>query len=242
MPRHSSMTPTRLQGVLHKGLRSQPLQQKARVRGLLLVYPFPVALGNANGLQRRGRAHWHILACVRMRKTNIRQLLTGGSPRSLGRGEQVVKLVLANPKRVRELFECILCDDVIVRMRASDALEKVCRQKPLLLQPLTERLFTEVASIKQPSVQWHLSQILGEIPLNNADTARAIRLLKRTLSESTDWIVINLTLESLARFASEDQDLRSELKQLLPRYLNSPYKSVAARARRLARQLESLQV
>jgi len=65
----------------------------------------------------------------------IKAILTGGNPRSLERTEEVVTLVLSNSFRLNELYACLLEDDQIIRMRASDALEKVCRQHPEWLQP-----------------------------------------------------------------------------------------------------------
>ena len=65
----------------------------------------------------------------------IKAILTGGNPRSLERTEEVVTLVLSNSTRLHELYACLLEDNQIIRMRASDALEKVCRQQPEWLQP-----------------------------------------------------------------------------------------------------------
>lgn len=173
------------------------------------------------------------------KRDTIEQMLTGGDPRSLGRTSEVVSLVLARPAAVQELFDLLFSADEIVRMRAGDALEKVCRSRPALLQPYADRLLTEVAAISQPSVQWHLAQMLSEISLDKQNRRRAIALLKRNLRETDDWIVTNLTLESMMKFAQDDPRFRTELKRLLPAYVKSPYKSVATRARKLLNRLES---
>ncbi|NLG46357.1 hypothetical protein [Gordonia sp. (in: high G+C Gram-positive bacteria)] len=53
-------------------------------------------------------------------------LLAGGDRRTLRNVDAVVREAVGNPKRIAELVGCIIgCDDEIVRMRASDALEKV---------------------------------------------------------------------------------------------------------------------
>lgn len=72
-----------------------------------------------------------------------------------------VDLALGSPSLVEELLECVFSDDEIVRTRASDALEKVCRRRPGPLRPSLERLLVDMAAVRQPSVQWHLAQILG---------------------------------------------------------------------------------
>jgi hypothetical protein len=157
-----------------------------------------------------------------MQAMRIADYLSGGDPRSLGRTAEVPRLVLRHPGRVEELFECLFSGDETLPMRASDALEKVCRQRPELIVPLTRRLLTEVPKIDQPSVQWHLAQILARIPLSGADRRRAITILKRNLKRYDDWIVVNLTLEALAGFV-----------RLLAEFSGASRKSIARRAEKL---------
>ena len=160
-------------------------------------------------------------------------MLSGGDKRSLGRADEVVAHVLAKPKRVAALYDCLFSDDEIVRMRASDALEKVCRERPALVMPFADRLLRDVAKIDQPSVQWHLAQILGTLPLDAALRRRAIAHLKRNLRRYDDWIVINLTLEALAEIAKHSASLRKTLPPILRRYQRDRRKSVAKRASKL---------
>ena len=134
----------------------------------------------------------------------IKAILTGGNPRSLERTEEVVTLVLGNSIRLNELYGCLLEDDEIIRMRASDALEKVCRQRPEWLQAYVPKLLTDVAPIDQASVQWHLAQILGEVELAPKQRAAACSILKRNLAEKKDWIVVNYSMETLAKFSKYD--------------------------------------
>ncbi len=166
----------------------------------------------------------------------IREALSGGDRRSLGRTEEVVSWVLAERSLLAELFSYIFDEDEIVRMRAGDALEKVAREQPEWFIPYVERLLTDVAQIDQHSVQWHLAQILGEVPLTLDQQPRAIALLKRILATYDDWIVVNLTLESLAHFARQDTALRHEFHAILKRYEQHAKKSVASRARKLLRE------
>jgi hypothetical protein len=134
----------------------------------------------------------------------IKAMLTGGNPRALARTEEVVTLVLGNRTRLQELYACLLEEDETIRMRASDALEKVCRGRPAWLQAFVPQLLTEVAAIEQASVQWHLAQILGEVELTPSQRAAACRILKRNLAEKKDWIVVNYSMETLAKFSRDD--------------------------------------
>jgi hypothetical protein len=145
--------------------------------------------------------------------------------------------VLANPANVRELFQCVLSHDEIVRMRASDALEKVCGQNPDCLTPYIDRLLTDVAAIRQPSVQRHVAQMIGELTLNEKQQKRAVRILKNNLETATDWIVLNYTLETFAQFVRSDDSLRAYFVSQLERHTHSQHKSVAKRASKLLHNL-----
>lgn len=163
----------------------------------------------------------------------IEKALTGGDPRRLQNVDEVVDFVLRHPQAVEELFACVFSEDEIVRLRASDALEKVCAHRPDLLQPYVERLLTDVASVDQPSVQWHLAQILATVDLTAAELERAVAILERNLDLYEDWIVTNLTLQSLAEFVRRRDDLRPDFVRRLRTYEDTAYKSVAARVSRL---------
>lgn len=163
----------------------------------------------------------------------ITKLLTDGDRRKLQNVDLVVDLVLRSPERGQELLELVFSGDEIVRMLASDALEKVSRQKPELLEPYIERLLTDLAANNQPSVQWHLAQILGEVSLDKEQTERARRILRRYLSSIDDWIVINLSLQTLAGFARDDPAAKRDLISVLRRHQGSRYKSVVSRVKKL---------
>jgi len=169
---------------------------------------------------------------------DIEKALTGGDPRRLQNAEEVVAEVLARPQQVEELYRCVFSDDEIVRMRASDALEKVCAERPELLSPYAERLLTDVAGVDQPSVQWHLAQMLAAVELTPRQLDRAVELLNRNLDRYEDWILTNLTLQSLADFARRKDHLRDEFVRRLRTYEDTAYKSVASRVRRLLAEFE----
>ena len=169
----------------------------------------------------------------------VEELLTGGDPRSLRNADIVIDAASRRPERLEELVQCVFSADEIVRMRASDALEKVCRARPTLLQRFVPRVLGEMALIEQPSVQWHLAQILTEVDLDEGEQGEAITILEHNLDTSGDWIVTNLTLQALAMFARTSPAVRTRLIKRLRYYQDSPYKSVASRARKLLAEFDS---
>lgn len=174
-----------------------------------------------------------------METVDIAARLRGGDSRSLGRVEDVIEAVLDDPAQVDALFACLFFENAVVRMRAADGLEKIARQRPQLLVPYIERLLSEVATIEQPSVQWHLAQILAEVPLGPAQRRRAVEILRRNLEHADDWIVLNLTMEALARFAQDDPELRRWLASALRSHLADRRKAVVKRASKLLERLEA---
>lgn len=164
----------------------------------------------------------------------IPDLLSGGGPRELRNVDKVVAMVLAEPERLGELLSCILeSPDEVVRMRAGDALEKVCRAQPSLLQPHVPLLLGDLSTIHQPSVEWHVAQMLGEVALSSAQRRRAAGLMDKYCDESSDWIVLNCSLQTLAILARQDPAIVDDLRRQLARHEQSSYKSLANRARKL---------
>jgi len=159
-------------------------------------------------------------------------MLTGGHPNSLGRTQEVVDLVLGDPARLDALFASMGSADPVVRMRVGDALEKVCRERPEWLVPRVERVLGELAAVDQPSVQWHVAQILDHVrgAVGPDPARRATDVLRRNLEHSTDWIVLNVTMDVLAGWAREDPALAAWLRPRLERLTGDPRRSVARRA------------
>ena len=165
------------------------------------------------------------------------EMLEGGHPNSLGRTEEVVEIVLADRSRLEELFDGLRASDEVVRMRVGDALEKVCREQPEWFVSHLERLLGEVGAIEQPSVQWHTAQMLQHLraELSSDQARRATELLKRNLTEASDWIVLCTTIDVLAEWGGRDPSLTDWLAPELERLRGDKRKAVAKRAsKRLA--------
>ena len=160
------------------------------------------------------------------------EMLTGGHPNSLGRTIEVVDRVLGNPARVTELFDCYKSDDEVVRLRVSNALRRVQAERPDLLVPLVGRLIDEIAHLDQPSAQWTLPKLFegAESEMTEEQKAKARAIVQRNLARHDDWIVLNNSIEYLARLASMDAELRAWLVPHLDRCARDPRKSVSGRA------------
>lgn len=131
-------------------------------------------------------------------------LAAGGRSNSLGRVREVIASVLVDQRRLDELYGCLQHDDPWLRMRAADALEKVCRQRPGWLLPYVDRFLDELGPSTQPSIQWHLAQIYRQVDLTAEQKRRAMRWLQDLVStRDVDWIVAANALDTLARFTAD---------------------------------------
>lgn len=65
---------------------------------------------------------------------NVLAKLRGGDRRSIGRANEVVAGVLRDPSLFGSVFHGLHSDNPLVRMRASDVIEKVSAKRPEWLQ------------------------------------------------------------------------------------------------------------
>ncbi len=101
--------------------------------------------------------------------------LEGGDRRSIGRADELVTEVLDKPALIGELFEGMLGDDPILRMRCADALEKITANHPEYLKPYKATLLQQVALIDQQEVRWHVAQMLPRLDLTPKQRVTAVK-------------------------------------------------------------------
>lgn len=167
------------------------------------------------------------------------KMLTGGHPNSLGRTVEVVEIVLADRDRLEELYACYRSDDEVVRLRTSNALKRISREKPEWLVPLIDGFLTEIADLDQASAQWTLADLFETLAplLTPAQRQQAEAVLKRNLAHHHDWIVLNQTMKTLGAWAKTDPALKDWLVPHLERLSGDGRKSVAKTAAKTLKTL-----
>lgn len=173
-----------------------------------------------------------------MPRQPIAVLLRGNDRRSIGRSNQVVQLVLREPRRFAELIKCLWNDDPLVAMRAADAAEKVTAVKPGLLQPYKAELLGLLAEAEQIELCWHLALMIPRLLLTRAERQRAAAALQRYLEDRSS-IVRTFALQGLADLARSDVGLQSQVKELLEKSARTGTAAMKARARKLLKELKS---
>ncbi len=167
-------------------------------------------------------------------------LTVGGKSNSLGRVNEVIDLVLSNRDRLEELYDCLFHDDAWARMRAADAIEKICRERPDWIEPFIDRMQREISDTTQPSILWHLAQIYRQVSLNDKQRDFAIKWLKKQIStKDVDWIVAANTMDTLFQFTCDGHFAADELAKLLKIQLHHKSAAVVKRAAKLLDKLSN---
>jgi len=158
--------------------------------------------------------------------------LTGGHPNSLGNTEEVVAIVLQNHDAFDELFNCYFSGDEVVRLRVSNAMKRICAAKKKLLFPYIDRFLDEISKIDQASTQWTLAQLFLNLEkdLSAVQKKRAMEIMQNNIAYHDDWIVLNMTLKTLGKWAKIDEALKNWLQPHLKRLAKDKRKSVSGKA------------
>ena len=170
---------------------------------------------------------------------NFEERLKGGHPNSLGNTVEVVDEVLAENQLFNELFNCYFSNDEIVRLRTSNAMKRICKANKSILIPYIDRFLTDIAKIDQASTQWTLSQLFGMLDkdMTKQQIEQAKNIMKNNLSNHTDWIVLNQTMDTLTKWAKKDEDLKDWINPHLERLTADERKSVSDRAKKMIEKL-----
>ena len=163
--------------------------------------------------------------------------LGGGDRRSIGRSEEVVADVLADPTLFDLIFDAIPSDDPLIAMRAADAVEKITARRPDLLRPHKRRLLTEFAAIPQQEVRWHVAQMLPRLSLSASERRQVADIVESYLDDRSG-IVRTCAMQALAEVAVDDPELRARVVPLLRRLTRDGTPAMRARGRRLLAELD----
>jgi hypothetical protein len=162
--------------------------------------------------------------------------LSGSDRRSIGQSNQVVALVLKQPALFPQLIQGLWSSDLLIRMRAADAAEKVTLRHPHFLQPYKTRLLRLLDEAIQQELRWHLAQMVPRLVLSKKERARAAAALRRHLDDHSS-IVKTSALQALADLATSDDSLLPEAIALLESATKTGTAAMKARSRKLLRRL-----
>ncbi|MDH4082203.1 MAG: hypothetical protein OEV99_01330 [Nitrospira sp.] len=171
-----------------------------------------------------------------MEQRAVLDTLKGGDRRSIGRSNQVVKIVRRRPALFPALIDGMYHEDELVRMRAADAVEKLTVTNPEWLRPFKRRLIGLAACAEQQELRWHLAQMLPRLELSRRDRMVVAAIFRGYLQDQSR-IVKTFAMQSLADLAMQDPRLRNSIRPLISSLTKTGSPSMKSRGRKLMLQL-----
>lgn len=172
-----------------------------------------------------------------MRPKNILSLLQHGDRRTIGRSDEVAAIVCRSPALFPKLIAGLWSAEPALRMRAADAVEKVTRKLPKLLQPYKRELLGLLAEADQQELRWHLAVMIPRLTLTPKERQRSASLLNAYLKHRSS-IVRTFALQGLADLAQQDPAMRPAVIDLLRASTRGGTPAMRARSRKLLEQFE----
>jgi hypothetical protein len=165
------------------------------------------------------------------------QQLEGGDRRSIRGVPEVVDQVLADPGLFPALFDGMSNLDPLIRMRSSDAIEKITASRPEYLVPYKKRLIQLAAASEQQEVRWHLAQLLSRLEFNGLERRRVMEIMSEYLKDKSK-IVKTFSMQTLADIAAQDPELRSSIVKRLAKLTRTGSPAMKNRGRKLLERLQ----
>ena len=156
----------------------------------------------------------HNGVCKEVEMHEILNKLRGGDRRSIGRANEVVEGVFRDPSLFGDVFEGMLSENPLIRMRAADVVEKVTVRYPRYLDPYKEILLQQVVQSEQQEVRWHVAQLIPRLHLNQHERLLLFDVLRHYLTDASN-IVKTFSMQALADLAEQDSSLRQEVLRIL---------------------------
>jgi hypothetical protein len=166
----------------------------------------------------------------------ILQKLKLGDRRSTRGVPEVVDRVLANPRLFPVVFDGMSDSDPLVRMRCSDAVEKITIRRPESLAPYKKPIIELAAVAEQQEVRWHLAHIISRIKLNKPERQRIAEILFGYLNDESK-IVKTFSMQALADIAAQDSELRGPIIGKLEELTIAGSPAMKSRGRKLLARL-----
>ena len=168
--------------------------------------------------------------------TDILEKLEGGDRRSIGRANEVVEDVLRDPAVFGAVFNGMLSDDPLIRMRAADAVEKITAKHPEYLEPHKVVLIDRVAAIDQQEIRWHVAQMVVRLALSEEERRRVVETLFDYVGDRSRIVQVN-AMQALVDLAQDDEGLRPRVLDVVRVLTETGSAAVRSRGRRLLGQL-----
>jgi HEAT repeat protein len=157
--------------------------------------------------------------------------LSGGDLRSDGQATEVAELVLDAPDLFPDLVAGLDEPDDVVRGRTADALEKISRSRPELVNEHLGKILLLANHDPVPMVRWHLVMVLGYLSIVQDNMDRIFPVLREMLGDESVfvrcWVVTSLAIIG-KKYESKSENVAGLLSTLT----SDPSPALRTRARK----------
>lgn len=160
---------------------------------------------------------------------NILRMLQGDDLRSIGRADEVAKIVLSKPKLVETLVKGLYSDSPVLRARCADALEKVAAKSPEYVEPFKKELLTDISKVDQQEIKWHVALIVPRLNLSSSECKQAENIFLKWLKSDKSNIVRVCSLQALFDLSTGDKKRRVLVRKKLEELLQTGSPSLRSR-------------
>jgi hypothetical protein len=167
----------------------------------------------------------------------IREMLSAGRRLDLGRAAEVAASLLRNPRKTRQVVECLWDEDCGVANRAADALERASSRRPGILASWKEALLDRMLDAAENKLRWNLALTIFRTPLSRSEAQRAAAILRTWLDDKSS-IVKTCAMHGLAGLTQWDAALLPEVMDMLRVLSRSGTPAMRARGRILLKRME----
>lgn len=170
----------------------------------------------------------------------ILKLLDGTDRRSTGRSDEAVEMVLEQPDLFPILFDGILSDSPVLRMRSADAAEKISSLHPEYLLGLEEKLLYQAAVIPQQEVRWHAAQMMARVPWKEPQLRQVYAVLESYFLDKSNIVKV-FAMQAMFDLFSTDDQLRPGLIVQFESLMINGSAGVKSRGNKLLGKLEKME-
>lgn len=169
----------------------------------------------------------------------IEKLLSVGDLRSAGNSEVVVKKVLSKPALFSDVLDAVFSAHAATKMRASDAIEKITRERPELLQPYKRIFLNEISKIEQKEVRWHTAQILPRLNLTKREKEKVYAIMLLFLQDKSS-IVRTFAMQALVDIVLQDNSFFKKVHKIISELSQTGSPAMRSRGKKLLLLLNEL--
>ena len=167
----------------------------------------------------------------------MRNLLSGGDLRSIGKNKEIVSGI-KNQAGFDALFLFLYDQDSRVVLRSADAIEKISLEQPGYLHKHKEAILEWCKKVKEIGLQWHLALLLPRLKLKNKEFKYAWTILTAwAMDQSNSRIVRVNSIQGLFELTKLKNEMEGDFKHILEVIESEHIPSLLARIRILKTKL-----